>query len=336
MPAGERRQLIASICKTISDYREGELERPSPEHVEQWVRQFGRAAQNPILAEIDHVLKRTYINKCEAEKFLGFLLDHKHFRVKEPAKFWRTVSFLRIQRHGNSQRELLELLDPLLEQKFRFDTSDCDGSSNVFFYIDDFLFGGGHVKGDVGAWIRNDAPPKCDLHIVVMGFHLLGNFFVKGDLEKAISESGKKINVTWWSIQEIEDRLKYIDVADVLRPTRLPDDEETRAYVESLIEQGARPIAFRKPGSVGRSKFYSSEAGRDVLEQEFLKAGVQIREMCPYLNQYQRPLGNMLMKTLGFGAMSVTYRNCANNCPLALWAGDPWYPLFERKTNRDE
>lgn len=55
--------------------------------------------------------------------------------------------------------------------------------------------------------------------------------------------------------------------------------------------------------------------------------------MCPYLNEYQRPLGNMVLETLGFGSMLVTFRNCPNNSPLALWAGDPWYPLFPRKVN---
>ncbi|MCZ2075826.1 MAG: hypothetical protein LC130_12610 [Bryobacterales bacterium] len=46
-----------------------------------------------------------------------------------------------------------------------------------------------------------------------------------------------------------------------------------------------------------------------------------------------RPLGYAALKTLGFGATVVTYRNYPNNCPLGLWAGSPWYPLFRRKTN---
>jgi hypothetical protein len=54
-----------------------------------------------------------------------------------------------------------------------------------------------------------------------------------------------------------------------------------------------------------------------------------------------RPLGYDYLKSLGFGAILVTYRNIANNCPLALWWGDPnkayplnaWYPLFPRIVN---
>ena len=45
--------------------------------------------------------------------------------------------------------------------------------------------------------------------------------------------------------------------------------------------------------------------------------------MCPNLNVYQRPLGNMVLEALGFGSLHVTFRNCPNNCPLAFWAGKP-------------
>ena len=57
--------------------------------------------------------------------------------------------------------------------------------------------------------------------------------------------------------------------------------------------------------------------------------------MCPNLNQFQRPLGNSLLETLGFGSLIVTFRNCPNNAPLPLWVGNPWHPLFPRTTNSD-
>jgi hypothetical protein len=84
---------------------------------------------------------------------------------------------------------------------------------------------------------------------------------------------------------------------------------------------------------MGDSEIFSSEAGRDLLEQQLLKAGLQIREECQYLKENHRPLGYMKLKTLGFGSLLVTFRNCPNNCPLAFWVDDPWYPLFPRKIN---
>jgi hypothetical protein len=128
---------------------------------------------------------------------------------------------------------------------------------------------------------------------------------------------------------KIENRRSEIRRSDVLRPTRLPDDDQVRAYCASLRYD----VELRPGAEIGTRAFFSSAEGRDLLEQEMLKAGVRIRDMCPYLNEYQRPLGNWVLETLGFGTVVVTFRNCPNNAPLALWAGDPWYPLLPRRTN---
>ncbi|WP_439331430.1 phosphoribosyltransferase-like protein [Pseudomonas aeruginosa] len=85
----------------------------------------------------------------------------------------------------------------------------------------------------------------------------------------------------------------------------------------------------------GELKIFSSEQARNLIEQEFLTKGVLIRERCPNLGIRQRPLGNSVLETLGFGATFVSYRNCPNNAPLVFWVGDPWYPLFPRFTNTD-
>src|SRR5262249_23568304 len=135
--------------------------------------------------------------------------------------------------------------------------------------------------------------------------------------------------IQWWRALAIEDRKSEINNSDVLRPTQLPEIEGVKAYAASL----KYPVVLRKPGNRGGHEFFSSDEGRQVLEQELLTAGVSIRERCPYLNDYQRPLGNMVLDSLGFGSTLVTFRNCPNNTPLAFWAGDPWYPLFPRKIN---
>ena len=117
----------------------------------------------------------------------------------------------------------------------------------------------------------------------------------------------------------------------MLRPTKCPDDEAVKKYENSL----KYPVKWRSPGNTGSKNLYSSDEARQLLEIEFLKAGVKIRNMCSHLNEYQRPLGNMVLETLGFGSLIVTFRNCPNNAPLALWAGNPWIPLFPRTTNSD-
>jgi hypothetical protein len=74
-----------------------------------------------------------------------------------------------------------------------------------------------------------------------------------------------------------------------------------------------------------------------------LVAGVHIVSLSKDPKPQMRPLGYDTLLTLGFGGLLITYRNISNNCPLALWWGDPdapenhplsqWYPLFPRRIN---
>ena len=76
-----------------------------------------------------------------------------------------------------------------------------------------------------------------------------------------------------------------------------------------------------------------------MLESEFVIAGAKIRAMAENPNPSMRPLGYSPFG-VGFGSMIATYRNCPNNCPLAIWWGNPkatagalhWYPLLQRET----
>ncbi len=194
------------------------------------------------------------------------------------------------------------------------------------------VFGGGHVRGDLVEWVKQQAPEKVRIHIIVVAYHLGGQWFAEQKIMEAAKSVGKKVELRWARIYQIEDRKSYIDKSDVLRPVRIPDHKLTKDYARALADQKFPPI-LRVPGNIGPARFYSGEEGRNLLEQQFLMKGTEIRSQSQYLNEYQRPSGNMVLKTLGFGAMLVTFRNCANNCPLALWAGDPWHPLFPRKIN---
>ena len=248
----------------------------------------------------------------------------------DPCAFWRGVKFLDIQGGGNSQHDMLALFSAALQKKCGITTGQCGGgTSTTFVYLDDVLFTGNRILKDISGWITSTAPPAAQVHVITMGIHAGGRFYAKGKIDAAARAAGKSITLTWWRSMKIEDRKAYTDTSDVLRPTVIPNDPATQAYVEGL----GYPPTLRKPDNVGEKGFFSSEQGRNLLEQELLKTGVHIRSICPNLGVYQRPLGNMVLKTTGFGSMVVTFRNCPNNAPLALWAGNPWYPLFARRTN---
>ena len=333
----KRDNLLESIAKTTEDYRSNELDPPTPEHVGRWVRQFDEGAQEPILCEMDHVLKTTYLSKKCILKFLAGLAKSKNLAGENPCDFWRKVNFLCIQQQGHSQTELLSLFDTVLEKDYKFNTSGCGASEDIFVYLDDAMFSGNRVGNDLEKWIRETELAQATVYVIVVVIHKLAEWQIRERLESAIKEAGKSIKIQYKHLFVIENRKFHKENAGVLWPTnRLPDDNELKAYIESHPEY---PFEPRPPG--GNLGPFSSEDGRQLLEREFTLAGVHIQNFSDDPSDILRPLGYSPFG-LGFGSMIVTFRNCPNNCPLALWWGDPdassshplskWYPLFPRKT----
>lgn len=324
-----RNELLTSIATTIQDYRAGEIAKLTSAHVDRWVKQFDTAVQEPLLCELDHVLTNTYISRANVTTFLTSLLTNQKLVGDDPCNFWKGVHFLNNQSAGNSQREMLALFDSFLKNHCGFQVAACGKTGTTYAYLDDAVFTGNRVLKDISTWIQVAAPAKATVHVITIAYHRGGQYYAENKIAEVAKAAKKDIKLTWWTCVEIEDTKAHINTSDVLRPTHLPADALVTAYVATL----KYPVTLRTPGNLGVHKFFSSENGRDALEQELLKAGARIRDMCPHLNKYQRPLGNMVLETLGFGSTIVTFRNCPNNAPLAFWAGNPWYPLFDRKTN---
>jgi hypothetical protein len=167
-----------------------------------------------------------------------------------------------------------------------------------------------------------------------MGIHSGGSFYAQKTISQMAQDAQKKLNVHSWRVLPFENLSNSGGAADVYRLRSLPDDEATTQYIEAHVE--GQPKVMRPDTETNRSKFFSSEDSRNVLEQAFWAKGLRIREIARNLKGTHRPLGYTSTNSankLGFGSIVVTYRNCPNNCPLAYWVGDPWYPLFPRKTN---
>lgn len=324
-----RQELLKSVTGKISDYRTSELSPPSIEHVDRWVKQFDDEVQLPILSEMDHVLAHTYFSRSDVARFLNGLFGTEKLVGTDPAGFWKKVNFLDIQGAGGSQKEILALFGAVLEKRCGLTIKGSGSDEPVFVYLDDAVFTGNRVRRDLESWITDKAPRKAKVHIIAVAIHNGGQYYADTRIAAAARAAGKSISVTWWRSIEVEDRKSSTSQSDVLRPTLIPDDADVQAYVQGMKY---KPV-LRTGTSVGSLKIFSSDSGRQLLEQEFLKAGARIRRMCPNLGDTQRPLGHMTLETLGFGSLIVTFRNCPNNAPLAFWVDDPWYPLFPRSTN---
>jgi len=326
----ERSRLLKSIASTIEDYEAGALGKPNSAHVEKWVNQFPPAAQDGILAEMDHVLKVTYFSKADVETFLKTVINHQNWHNGDPKSFWQDMHFLNVQPVGNSQRALLKIFGIKLNEALGLSFQDC-AKGDKFLYLDDGLFSGGRIRSDLKTWIENVAPAKAELYIATIAVHEQGRYFKGTELKQAVADSKKNITIKWYHAIRFEDGIfqEKVNISDVLRPRGPGADLDVEKYIGAL----GKAQMWRMGTSVGAKNVFSSDAGRHLLEQEFLTAGVAIRKKCPNLGIYQRPLGNTTMRTIGFGTLFATYRNCPNNAPLVLWAGDPWYPLLPRITN---
>lgn len=325
-----RQALLTSIAGTIADYRAGQIAAPDAAHVDRWISQFDPAVQVPLLEEMDHVLKKSYFPRTNVLSFLDAVATSAKLCGGTPANFWKDVQLLDIQGGGASQKDLNTELAGLLAVG-GISLAGSASAATKFVYLDDGLFTGNRTRRDVESWVKNQAPSPCDLYVIVIALHTGGHFYANREIAKTIQASGKAITVHWWRAIELKDQRAETNDSDVLRPTAIPNDALVQAYAGAL----KYPPVLRAPGNVGPAGLFSSDTGRQLIEQEFLKVGAHIRKICPNLGETQRPLGHMTLQTLGFGSMIATYRNCPNNAPLVLWVDDPWYPLFPRKTNSD-
>lgn len=317
----ERSDRSAAIAGVIRDYRAGEIAEPTPDHVERWISQFDQAVQVPMLRELDFVLRRTYVSRARAQEMLSSIARNY------PCDFWRDAHILSIQQNGHSQAEMRELLLPILREQCGAGISYQGSPGGTFVYLDDAIFTGNRAIEDLARWTQGPAPAKATLHIIAFAIYRGGDYWI--DQNAARWKSGKEIAHSYRRFRRFsfENRRSYRNQSDVLWPT-----------AEVYSAEGFEP---RYPVA-GSSRIFSSEEGRQLLEREFFNAGRKIQGFASNPSSVLKPLGFYQFNP-GFGALFVTYRNCPNNCPLALWYGEPeryppshplgrWYPLFSRKT----
>lgn len=141
-----RQNLLESIATTIADYRKDEIEPITPDHVNRWVEQFNIDAQLTILAEMDAILKKYYVSQQKAKDIIHRALTSPKIFGTHPERVIPITRFLRIQRKGSSQGDLLTLADEVTQAEYGISITSCGESPVAYIYLDDCLFSGNTVR----------------------------------------------------------------------------------------------------------------------------------------------------------------------------------------------
>lgn len=337
-----RETLLRSVAATIADYRLGEIAPLDAAHVGRWLEQFDPEDQPVLLSELDLLLRRLYLSriqcKVQLHRFLERLIDSR-----DPEAALRHVQFLNLQSRGGSQSAMVGLLEEVLREEFGFDAAGrVVEAPQTFLYLDDAIYTGNRLRYDLtaaagreaGAWIEG-APPGSGLILYTLATHLEGWSYAWSHLEREAAR--RDVQVFAFHGLALDNARIPGGLVQCLWPERGHRDPFVTEYVRRLTSaRGGEPwFLFREPGTPPTETLFSSPSGRRIVERALLRAGAFLHLNCATA-PHQRPLGYEVLESLGFGSLFVTYRNIANNCPLALWwSRDPavWYPLFPRRVN---
>src|SRR5208283_2045607 len=97
--------------------------------------------------------------------------------------------------------------------------------------LDDAIFTGNRVLSDLKKWIQSEALKKAQVHVIVMAYHRLGQWYADKNIKTAMTNAGRQIDFQWWRVLEIENTRKNKNVSEVLWPARIPDDAAVAKYV---------------------------------------------------------------------------------------------------------
>lgn len=339
----EKFQLIQSILETVKDYKMPTGMKMSFEHVDKWISQFDLNEQNLILEELNQILKKFYFSKSKVKEYLKSILSNNEIFGEDVAKNLKKTNFLNIQTQGNSQKELLKIVDEILQEEYEIDIKECYGS-DLYFYIDDCVFTGNKFRYDIVPWINNNNFKQgAKLITYHIALHKMGWKYAYKYINNAAKL--KNLKVECWRRILINNEKKYNSDIETLWPLKVNDCDVINYYnrIKEICEdRGWDSHLFRSPFIHINEVLFSSSQARKIIETAFIKVGARLVMSSQNPSQSMRPLGFQKLESLGFGSFFITYRNIANNCPLALWYGDPsypnnhpfgmWYPLFPRNT----
>jgi len=354
-------QLITSIYRTLEDYRADENRpdvRITKDSIRNWINQFANDLRIPILTELDNIFKKRYCSKSKVKDFLDQVIQDltKDFGFKSADEFLKNSDFLNLQPEGKSQSIMLSLLNELIKEKYDLSLSDCGTTSKKYsIYIDDILCTGQTLISDIKNWSEMEfsrgksnkqavADGSTVLVFVYLFIHKKNYYKKKAQMKHKISYAVAD-NHKIYRLVEIENIIDVNSKYDLIFPQEISQPQIVIDYKNEIIEQVDNHTKkynkisteefYRPNGQPAKELFFTSPKNRIIVENAFLKKGIEILRNANSQIPNMRALGYSLpsLKDFGFGALCFTWRNVPNNAPLVFWySGGGFTPFF--KVNR--
>jgi hypothetical protein len=310
--------------------------------VRTWLRQFHCDDQDNVLRETAHLIQKCYISRQSVEKFINDLLIDKKFSGSQPKSFWQATQILSLQTQGRSQSDMVKLLKTAIGKKLCIVPTVVKGGTagSSVLYLDDVICTGNRLLRDLKNWLQNHNVTGVTIHVVTMGCFEGGRYHAENSLSPILKS--RQCKIEFWASRFIENRKFSAKDAETFWPHEMPNDPFVERWRKKFEDAGHTDYFFPRPvDGAGSSSLFSSERSRQLIESAFMRKGAYIWSLPQNPHESMRPLGYSKLRTPGFGATVITYRNCPNNAPLVLWWGDPngseplcrWTPLFPRRVN---
>lgn len=345
--------LVTNIAEIISDYRNDDGIFLDYAHVNTWIEQFNNNQREFILSELDNILSKRYISKITAKRILITFIEKlkSDYGYNSYEEMLTESFFLSLQPAEKSQSILLRLLKEVLLSEYHFDIRNC-GKTEVknYIYIDDILATGGTLFNNISKWWEEnpniiEKVKSRDSKIIIFYFFAhkrhykktIGRFFYNVDkyFEKYIdlscyikiennNEPNNNLSLVW----PISERQPL--KVEVYRRKIIRDVDNY--YYEKNYQKKCPEDFFRSPEYPIKEELFTSRENRIKFENIMLQKGIEIINST-HKDTFFRPLGfTKASKDFGFGALTFTWRNIANNTPLPFWfTGGNFYPLFPKK-----
>lgn len=353
-----RENNLVQLENIIKDYRKGELDfTPDVAHISKWLSQFSPKNQDVILQETLYVFQEWYFSNEYVDEKVDRIPNYlqKKYNYSTIHEACNSVSFLSLQKDGNSQSTIISRLTERMSDRYGISIkTKIDEDINHYIYFDDGLYTGSRARKELEEIICC-LPRDSTLEVFYIVACESAFLYTKKIVSELANQHGITLLVHSWktlfdvkSSEWSEDGTeRWCARHDCLWPTpSLKANEDVRAYMGLLtgISDAAKNYLFRKANWANDAGVFSTVENRAIVEKEFLLQGIKILKNVSECKGIY-PLGYNVFPSLGLGSFCAFEMNISNTCPLVLWWGnnalkgdvlDNWYPLLPRRVNPRE